>query len=63
MRLCEISKKRAMPLFVWSKTEAMSSKKESDPKWAAFVQQLQDGQAKHQKEVDDDYACRIAELD
>ncbi len=37
--------------------------KESNVKWVAFVQQLQDDQAKCQKEVDDDYVHHVAELD
>ncbi len=37
--------------------------KESDAKWMAFLQQLQDNQAKRQKEADDDYACHATEMD
>ncbi len=44
-------------------TALHEQQKESDAKWAAFVQQLQDDQAKCQKEADDDYAHHIAELD
>ncbi len=37
--------------------------KESNAKWMAFVQQLQDDQAKRQKEVDDDHMCHEAEIE
>ncbi len=52
--LCEQQRERNM---------ALCEQKESDAKWEAFVQQLQDDQVKHQKEVEDDYMHCIAKFD
>ncbi len=37
--------------------------KESKAKWTAFMQWLRDDQVKHQKEADDDNACRATEIE
>ncbi len=64
--LCEQQREHDMALREQqreSDTVLCDQQKESNAKWEAFVQQLQDDQAKCQKEVEDDYVHRVAELD
>ncbi len=52
---------RAATHAEWLRRE--EKQKESDAKWAVWVIQLQEDQAKKQKEAIDDYVWRVAELD